>query len=672
LSCHGVNIQFFGLAKIRKYNCVAQLAFTFLKELVYRSNFIQYRADMKNISTHILILLISLVSFSLTSKSQSLSGNINSFSSTEDLGFANVDIYKGDELIASVLADREGNFDVKLDTGYYTCEISYAGHKKITQNIRIEDDEKADFALKKDKESKYKAPILDIVEDETDASSYVHDLSAPESKIAAYSFGAIGGVKASGYKKLPYSGGTTVSAGKLTSGEINDFSKWDLWTDISVGELGKFQSAWNLAPTNRYMVQVMAVNGLPLVDLTVQLVDDENKVLYSARTDNTGKAELWQSLKHKAKLQSGKLRVNVFYNGKIHSIKRAKAFGDGLNKIELVSKCDQSQKVDIAFVVDATGSMSDEMNYLRAELNDIIYKSKEISTSLNFSFANVFYRDHGDQYLTKVQDFTRVLSEAVSFVSDQHAGGGGDFPEAVDIALDSAINGLTWSEYARARVIFLILDAPPHNSPEIQEKLRKLGNQAAEKGIRIIPLVASGIDKSTEYLMRSLALSTNGTYAFLTNHSGIGGHHIEPSTDSYKVETLNDMLVRILKSYTYLPDCDQNMPDLGLGYSDSSVTYSPSIDSTDASDSSSEVKPVEVSWKFYPNPTRGIVNIKANVNIKELYITDLSGKVLQIIKDIQPEEAVKADLSGYASGIYLIRYPVGQKWISGKVVLLRE
>ena len=44
----------------------------------------------------------------------------------------------------------------------------------------------------------------------------------------------------------------------------------------------------------------------------------------------------------------------------------------------------------------------------------------------------------------------------------------------------------------------------------------------------------------------------------------------------------------------------------------------------------------------------------------------------QILKNIQANEVVRADLSGYASGIYLIRYPLGKQWVSGKVVLSRR
>ena len=198
--------------------------------------------------------------------------------------------------------------------------------------------------------------------------------------------------------------------------------------------------------------------------------------------------------------------------------------------------------------------------------------------------------------------------------------------------------------------------------------------QAAAKGIRIVPLVASGINKGTEYLMRSIALATDGTYAFLTDDSGVGGSHLKPSTDSYEVETLNDLLVRVIKSYTYMPDCEQQLPELKLNYPEDTITYSSK--DTSSIDTSSTVgngnRPVVVTWNYYPNPTRGIVNIKASVAVTELYITDLSGKVLQVIKDIKADIIVQADLSGYASGIYLIRYPVGKKWVSGKVVLNRS
>jgi hypothetical protein len=640
---------------------------------------------------HLNILSIVLLStLSLTLSAQSISGNVNAFSSEVNLGYANVDIYKGTELIASVLADKDGNFNVKLDTGMYRTEIIYAGYKKITQKVHVTDDEKAYFSLKEDSESKYKpskekAPSAGSADDYGTAYSYEMELEESIVEGDVYERSDLSAISSSplimkrdkksivsGDYRFPSEQG---EAGRLTAGEINDFSKWDLWTDLKDAEFEQYSKLWNYNASNRYMFQLTDSRGLPLADATVRLINKEGKVYYQARTDNTGKAELWESILSDYK-ESKRERFGIVgeYRGNTFTVRRAVRIDYGMNAVELAIDCGQSQKVDIAFVVDATGSMSDELSYLTAELNDVMFKSKEISTTLNFSFANVFYRDHGDAYLTQKQEFTRVLSESVSFISDQRAGGGGDFEEAVEVALDTAVNGLNWSAEARARIIFLILDAPPHNTPEIQEKLIRISLQAAAKGIRIVPLVASGINKGTEYLMRSIALATNGTYAFLTDDSGIGGSHLKPSTDSYEVETLNDLLVRVIKSYTYMPDCNQQLPELNLNYPEDTITYT--FTDTTLTDTSSVVdhptKPVNVTWNYYPNPTRGIVNIKASVDIAELYITDLSGKVIQVVKDIKADKVVQADLSGYASGIYLIRYPVGKRWVSGKVVVRRN
>jgi hypothetical protein len=81
----------------------------------------------------------------------------------------------------------------------------------------------------------------------------------------------------------------------------------------------------------------------------------------------------------------------------------------------------------------------------------------------------------------------------------------------------------------------------------------EVSKKAAEKGIRIVPIGCSGIDKPTEFLCRNIALATNGTYTFLTNHSGVGGTHIEPSTDGYKVESFREVLVRVARLMSITP-----------------------------------------------------------------------------------------------------------------------
>lgn len=668
------------------------------------------------------ILLLSIL-FTGLSYAQSISGNLNAESTSESLGYGNVDVYQNDKLVASVLTDAYGNFNVALDTGTYLCVVNYAGYKPMKKTIHVAADEKADFSVKEDPSKPKRAKnggsgmipatekkeVGDLEEVAVSSKKVMRYSSLRESRgshadaygyDAAYSSPPSGVISTDevGYSYYSVGDPESVSVGKgvkgaLTAGEINDYSKWKLWKDLTDNELDTYQKGWKLSIKGRFTVQLQSQAGLPLADAIVDLLRN-NKKIFTSRTDNTGKAELWASLTGED-INPRDLSVNINYRGQTKKIRDVKPFEETINHVMMDVSCNEMNNVDIAFVVDATGSMGDELNYLKAEMNDIIYQSKQISNKLNFRFANVFYRDKGsnEAYLTKSMDFNRILSESVLFIEDQHAGGGGDYEEAVEVALDTAINHLSWSDEARTRIVFLILDAPPHNTDLNQKKLQELINKAAQKGIRIVPVGASGINKATEYLMRAMAIGTNGTYTFLTNHSGIGNSHIEPSTDEYKVETLNDIMVRILKSYTYMPDCEQNIPELELEYPDSlvylshldSIQTSDSLlvtdrsDTLDRSDSTDlnwhrndpNINVNKVNWSYYPNPTNGIINITANIDIAELFITDLSGKLLRTIQNIEKDRVRQVDLSEYTTGIYLIRYPHEDTWISGKVVLHR-
>jgi len=79
--------------------------------------------------------------------------------------------------------------------------------------------------------------------------------------------------------------------------------------------------------------------------------------------------------------------------------------------------------------------------------------------------------------------------------------------------------------------------------------LKDIVTLTSEMGIKIIPIASSGVDKETEFLLRFLSLTSGGTYVFLTNDSGIGGSHIEPTIGDYQVEYLNDLLVRLINGY---------------------------------------------------------------------------------------------------------------------------
>ena len=72
--------------------------------------------------------------------------------------------------------------------------------------------------------------------------------------------------------------------------------------------------------------------------------------------------------------------------------------------------------------------------------------------------------------------------------------------EAVHTALEDALQKLSWEESNYARIAFLLLDAPPHYEQKVLKSIHSSVKMYAAKGIKLIPVAASGIDKKTEQL----------------------------------------------------------------------------------------------------------------------------------------------------------------------------
>lgn len=429
----------------------------------------------------------------------------------------------------------------------------------------------------------------------------------------------------------------------LTAGELSDFKKWKLWEGYTKDQFRQWSEHWGISPTNRYCVQVQNEERKGIAGEKVYLLNEAKDTVWRSVTDNTGKAELWGNLVTTETKQSS---YTIICGDK--TLLHPAAFENGINRITLNKNCDHSNITDIAFVVDATGSMGDEISYLQGELEDVIARVSNENKGIDLRLASVFYRDHTDSYLTRSIDFQKDPASLLKFINSQWAAGGGDFPEAVDAALSVALDSLQWDASARAKILFLMLDAPPHD--RARERMKTLMVRAATMGVRIVPVVCSGIDKSTEYLMRSLALATNGSYVFLTDDSGVGQAHIKPTTDNFKVELLNQVLQRLITEMTYLPACNESDKIVGPAFRDNNIA----------------------KLVVYPNPSQGRIQIKATHKIQELYVADFAGKLLQKIQVSDKVRSWSADLGNYPSGAYLIRYFSEEKgWGAEKVLLVK-
>ncbi|KAH3776410.1 uncharacterized protein LOC127844871 [Dreissena polymorpha] len=120
------------------------------------------------------------------------------------------------------------------------------------------------------------------------------------------------------------------------------------------------------------------------------------------------------------------------------------------------------KSLDLAFVMDATGSMG---SYIESAKNNICKIVEEIvaSEKSDVRLALVNYRDHPPQessFVTEVHDFTTSPGTMKSWLRNTSATGGGDTPEAVADALHDSLK-LSWREEA-TKICVCISDAPPH------------------------------------------------------------------------------------------------------------------------------------------------------------------------------------------------------------------
>ena len=340
--------------------------------------------------------------------------------------------------------------------------------------------------------------------------------------------------------------------GVLTAGEWKDLDNWQFWGNLlNKKEWSDYESYWKFYTHNMVYVKLSDSAGNPSVGVDVTL-SDGNGVVWSAVSDNKGIAVLWADLYAGDKTSGTIEGYEVKVAGKVMdgpiAVTTLSSTELAINEYE-VAKPTVQDAIDVAFIVDATGSMGDEINFLREDLMKIVeFVGKQVTAKLRTGV--VFYRDEGDEFLTIRNKFTEKVDETVKYIGEKGlANGGGDYPEAVHSALECGLQNLDWNTEARSRVAFLILDAPPHHNDEVITDLQHHIAKYAEMGIHIIPVAASGIDKSTEHLLRSFALATNATYVFLTNDSGVGDSHIEASVGEYKVEKLLDLIVRLIVEY---------------------------------------------------------------------------------------------------------------------------
>lgn len=300
----------------------------------------------------------------------------------------------------------------------------------------------------------------------------------------------------------------------------------------------------------RYLLEVNDAAGRPVHDaeVAVQRAGQAEPLMW-ARTDTAGRVWLHPRVFAAAGREDRTLGVAV---RKGASQGRAVLVRGQAASVQVqldATSAVQRPRLDLVFLVDATGSMGDEIAKLKASMRAMSQQIARLPGSPDICYGLVAYRDRGDAFVTRTHDFTDDLGAFQQMLARVQAGGGGDTPEALNEALHEVVHGLSWRTEA-ARLVVLVADAPPHldyGGPQYDVDMQA----ALAKGIKLFAVGASGLDPVGEYIYRQMAQYTAGRFVFLTYREGADpasgpgaqtGHDVR----GYSVQTLDRLIVQLV------------------------------------------------------------------------------------------------------------------------------
>ena len=122
------------------------------------------------------------------------------------------------------------------------------------------------------------------------------------------------------------------------------------------------------------------------------------------------------------------------------------------------------KKLDLAFVIDTTGSMYDSIEQVKQDMKEYVDQLK--ADGMDYRIAIIDYRDFADRtgwsgdYPYKVQlDFTNDYDAIYAAINKLTADGGGDWEETIYSALMDGLDELSWRTGA-GKAAIVMGDAP--------------------------------------------------------------------------------------------------------------------------------------------------------------------------------------------------------------------
>lgn len=190
------------------------------------------------------------------------------------------------------------------------------------------------------------------------------------------------------------------------------------------------------------------------------------------------------------------------------------------NAIDVVKPTPDKTLVDVAFVLDTTGSMANLIDGAKRKIWSIANAIIDQNPNAHIRLGLIGYRDIGDEYVVRYYPLTADAQDIYAKLLAFEAAGGGDMPESVNEALDIAVTKMGWTETkVGTRIIFLVGDAPPHMDYKQDRKYPQVIAEANQRGI-IINAVQAGELDSTRVIWREIARLGKGEYIAIPQDGG--------------------------------------------------------------------------------------------------------------------------------------------------------
>lgn len=373
------------------------------------------------------------------------------------------------------------------------------------------------------------------------------DMAAPASESAPPRTSVTG--SADSGAAAPHDTGQAVT---VTAGVTDDNAEWEAYLDYLARNSHIYANRRDVS--ERHLVQVTDESSRPVHDATVEIYVGNTR-FFTGRTDAGG-----QLFFHPLALNSSRpaQRVDEYrvlaHKGFVASSQIFSRTGNEPWQITLTDPAREPvAQLDLLFLIDATGSMDDEIDKLKVSMADIADQIATLPEAPDVRYALVAYRDRGDTFVVRTYDFTPDLGDFQRTLAALRADGGGDEPEALNEALHRSLHELSWRKEETVRLAILVADAPPHldyrweNFSYDSDMI-----EAVRLGIKLFPVGASNLNAEGEYIFRQLAQFTGGKFVFLTYADGSDprsgpGTETDHDVDVYSVDTLDRLVVRLVR-----------------------------------------------------------------------------------------------------------------------------